>query len=223
MEARLETAGRATGPYRPSAAARPAVTRGVIGQQAAAAVVVARARRPGRGRAEHARPRRRRERRGLEVDPDRGRQRPASAHAASRARRPHGAGGGPRALATGMEAGEGQPGRPRQRRQAPGGRPHLRPRARAHRPPCTARRHLSARTGTPGGHAKARRAGVVVRDCSQATEVGTAHGSPRSPWLAQVGWDDRDQGMPTTCWSWSQAGAPGSASRRAARAFGPRR
>ena len=47
-EAHLETEGSATGPYRPSSAARPAGTRGVIGQKSAEAVVVARTRRPGR-------------------------------------------------------------------------------------------------------------------------------------------------------------------------------
>ena len=42
-EAQGESPGRATGPYRPLSAARPAVTRGVTGQQSAAAVVAARA------------------------------------------------------------------------------------------------------------------------------------------------------------------------------------
>ena len=47
-EAQGESPGRATGPYRPLSAARPAVTRGVTGQKSAAAVVAARARRPER-------------------------------------------------------------------------------------------------------------------------------------------------------------------------------
>jgi hypothetical protein len=46
-EAHLETDGSATGPYRPSSAARPAATRGVTGQKSAEAIVAAWARRPG--------------------------------------------------------------------------------------------------------------------------------------------------------------------------------
>jgi hypothetical protein len=47
-EAQGESPGSATGPYRPSSAARSAATWGVTGQKSAEAIVAARARRPGR-------------------------------------------------------------------------------------------------------------------------------------------------------------------------------